>query len=347
MLFIVINVQILFARFVQGECMAKAGKKSRSDHQSPVAPPSIPDGALFGIVVRAYGLWFDVKLRDDNRILMSTIRGSVKRERRGTDLVAVGDRVWAMDVGEGEGQIVSIEPRVRTLGRLARHTRDVEQVILANPDQALFLFAWQEPEPHLRMLDRFLILAESRDLPAIIGFNKVDDPESQIPLINAFLADYAEIYPIRLLSAATGFGIDTLMADLEGKVTVVAGPSGVGKSSLLNRLDPDGQRLIGDISDATGKGRHTTTSTILYEINPQTFVADTPGIRALALQGVRPEDLPDCYPEFRPFLGNCFYHDCTHLHEPGCAILEAVAEGEISRARYESYESLRRGDTSD
>jgi ribosome biogenesis GTPase len=278
---------------------------------------------------------------------MSTVRGSVKRERRGTDLVAVGDRVRVMDVGEGEGQIVSIEPRVRTLGRLARHTRDVEQVILANPDQALFLFAWKNPEMHLRMLDRFLVLAESRDLPAIIGINKIDNPESDLPEVRAFLADYLDLYPVLFMSASTGFGMPELMDHLIGKVTVVAGPSGVGKSSLLNRLDPSIGTLIGEISDATGKGRHTTTSTILYEIADDTFVADTPGIRALALQGVAPEDLPDCYPELRPLLGHCFYADCTHLHEPGCAIIEAVERSEISRARYESYAALRRGDNSD
>jgi len=298
---------------------------------------------MAGIVTRAYGLWFDVRLRDEERTLMSTVRGSVKRHRRGTDLVAVGDRVWVRDVGEGEGQIVAIEPRERALSRLARHTRDVEQVILANPDQALFLFAWREPEPHLRMLDRFLVLAESRGLPAIIGFNKIDDPERDLEPARTFLVDYLPIYPVRFFSVQTGFGLDQVRADLDGKVTVVAGPSAVGKSSLLNRLDPSISQQIGEISEATGKGRHTTTSTILFEIGPGTFVADTPGIRALALQGVAPEELPDCFPEFRPFVGNCFYADCTHLHEPGCAVMEARDEGLVSRARWESYASLRTG----
>jgi len=327
--------------------MAKTGKRSRSDAPLPASPETPPADAMSGIVTRAHGLWFDVHLRADDRTLMSTVRGSVKRERRRTDLVAVGDRVWVNDVGEGEGQIVLIEPRVRSLGRLARHTRDVEQVILANPDQALFLFAMKEPTPHLRMLDRFLILAESRDLPAIIGINKIDNPETDLAEAEAFMSDYVPMYPIRYVSAKTGFGIEELKHDLAGKVTVVAGPSGVGKSSLLNRIDPTIERIVGVISDATGKGRHTTTSTILYEIADETFVADTPGIRALALQGVAPDELPDCFPEFRPYLGDCFYADCTHLHEPRCAIQQAVERGEISRERFESYASLRRGDTSD
>lgn len=327
--------------------MAKARRITRNETPKPETSAPIPEGAKFGIVTRAHGLWFDVRLREEDRTLMSTIRGSVKRERRRTDLVAVGDRVWAMDVGEGEGQIVAIEPRVRSLGRLARHTRDTEQVILANPDQALFLFAWKNPEMHRRMLDRFLILAESRELPAMIGINKIDNPESDLPAARAFMADYLEFYPVRFLSASSGFGVDELMADLRGKITVVAGPSGVGKSSLLNRIDPSIGSLVGEMSDATGKGRHTTTSTILYEIEEGTFVADTPGIRALALQGVAPEDLPGCYPEFRPFLGTCFYANCTHVHEPGCAILQAVESGDLSSERYESYASLRRGDTAD
>ena len=306
-------------------------------------PATPPDGSQRGIVVRAYGKYFDVHLYVEDRVLMCTVRGAVKRVRRGTDLVAVGDYVWARDIGDGEGQIEFIEPRKRSLARLARNTNDVEQVILANPDQALFVFAWKEPEPHARMLDRFLVLAESRELPAIIGINKVDLDEEGHPGIDAFIADYIAIYQVLLFSVKADIGIEAVRACLQDKVTVVAGPSGVGKSTLLNAIHPEGLRLIGDISEATGKGRHTTTSTVLYEIDPTTFVADTPGIRALALQGVEPEQLPDCFPEFRPYLGECFYADCTHIHEPGCAVLEARNRGDISHNRWESYQSLRSG----
>ena len=142
-------------------------------------------------------------------------------------------------------------------------------------------------------------------------------------------------------------GIAPLRAALAGRVTAVAGPSGVGKSSLLNLLDPEGRRAIGTISDATGKGRHTTSATQLYRLDETTYVADTPGIRALAIHGVAAEDLAVCFPEFRPYLDACFYADCTHLHEPGCAVREAVEAGQIAALRYESYASLRRGDTAD
>lgn len=323
-------------------------------HADPDDPWSLKDAvsaaAMPAVVVRAFGKFFASELRDEPRVLLATLKGSFKRERRRTDLVAVGDRVWVTDVGEGEGVIEAVEPRSRVLARLARLTQNVEQVILANPDQALFLFAVREPEPHRRMLDRFLILAESRELPSLIGVNKMDldvTTDDGRSLAEATFGAYREIYPVIFLSAATGEGLDELRATLSGKVTVIAGPSGVGKSSLLNTLHPEESRAIAGISAATGKGRHTTTATQLYRIGPDTYVADTPGIRSLALHGVAPEAIDSYFPEFRAYLDTCFYHDCTHLHEPGCAVLEAVEAGTISRERYESYAVLRRGDRAD
>lgn len=326
---------------------------------SPLSPPPapgggepaarVPDGALPATIVRAHGKFFEAELAD-GRVLLATVRGTLRRERRRTDLVAVGDRVWVSDVGEDEGQIEAVEPRTRVLARLARLTDDTEQVILANPDQALFLFAVREPSPHRRMLDRFLVLAESRDLPAIVGVNKMDldgpTLDGDRSLARATFGDYEPIYPVFYLCAKTGEGLDALRAALDGKITAVAGPSGVGKSSLLNALDPAGQRDIGTISGSTGKGRHTTIGTVLRRMSsePPTYVADTPGIRALSLQGVDPERLDELLPEFRPYLGNCFYPDCAHLHEPGCAVREALVEGRIPPARYASFAALRRGD---
>lgn len=322
----------------------------------PVPPPIVPwsyapaaiANPLPGIVVRAFGKFFAVQLRDEPRTLLSTVRGSLRRERLRTDLVAVGDRVWVTDVGEEEGQIELVEPRSSALARLARRTEDTEQIILANPDQALFLFALRNPEPHRRMLDRFLVLAESRGLPAMIGINKIDledeahrDPVSEVA---ERFADYRDCYPLLAFSVRTGAGIGALQERLRGKLTVVAGPSGAGKSSLLNRLDPDRTRAIGEISGATGKGRHTTTAAEIFRVDEQTYVADTPGIRALSLQGVAKETLDRWFPEFRPYLGECFYPDCSHLHEPDCALRAAVNDGRVSLERYESYVSLRGSD---
>jgi ribosome biogenesis GTPase len=290
---------------------------------------------------------------EDGRELLSTVSGTLKRHRRGTDIVAVGDRVRVVDVGEGEGRIVEVLPRTRALSRLARHTNDVEQVILANPDQALFLFAARNPDPHPRLLDRFLVMAESRDLPAMIGINKMDleeqNAEGSASLSHAMFDRYAPYYPTFFLSARSGLGLDELRRALHGKITAVAGPSGVGKSSLLNVLDPTRERLVGEISGATGKGKHTTTATVLHRVAGEgdTYLADTPGIRALSLQGVDLDRLDELFPEFAPYLNQCRYADCAHLTEPGCAIMEAVEEGAIDRERYESYAALRRGDSAE
>lgn len=313
-----------------------------------------------GVVLRAYGKWYDVQLLDEPRVLLATVKGSLKRERRRTDLVAVGDRVSVIDVGEGEGQIEWVAPRRGVLSRPARNTTDVEQVIMANADQVLFVFALRFPEPHLRMLDRFLVLAEDRQLPARIVVNKIDlaaddlSPDG-IPLglegarhlAEDLFRDYLGIYPVHFISVKEGYGLAELREALEGKVSVVAGPSGVGKSSLLNALDPAGERLVGAVSEANRKGRHTTVGTQLYRIGPGTFVADTPGMRALAMHGVAPENLPNCFPEFRPYMDECYFEDCAHIDEPDCAVIAAVERGEISRARYESYVALRQGDDSD
>jgi ribosome biogenesis GTPase len=305
-----------------------------------------------GVVVRAYGKFFTVQL-DDGRELLSTPTGLLKRERRGTDVVAVGDRVLVSDVGEGEGRIEFVEPRTRALSRLSRHPPAVAPDILANPDPPLFLFAVREPEPHTRLLDRFLVMAESRDLPAIIGVNKMDLEEAATDAAaesaRTIFGDYERLYPVHYLSAKTHSGLSQLRKALAGKITAVAGPSGVGKSSLLNALDPTRQRNVGEISAATGKGRHTTIATELHRLpgEPETFVADTPGVRALSLQGVDPEELDYLFPELRPFLGQCAFADCSHVTEPGCAVRGAVERGEISPKRYDSYVSLRRGDADD
>jgi ribosome biogenesis GTPase len=331
----------------------KRSRQASKAHSDPpgaalFSPEDLTPTAQPGIVTRAYGKYFDVQLHNEPRTLLSTVKGTLKRERRRTDLIAPGDRVWVVDVGEGEGSIEAVEPRTRALARLARNTQDTEQVILANPDQVFFVFTVHEPEPHRRMLDRFLVLAESRELPATIVVNKIDldfrGSDGTSSRAHEIFGDYESIYPVYFVSVATGQGLDELSAALEGKITAIAGPSGVGKSSLLNRLDPEGARAVADISSATGKGRHTTTATILRGIDGNTYVADTPGIRALALHGVAAEELDLWFPEFRPCLGQCAYYDCTHVHEPGCAVIEAVEADEISRERYQSYLSLRRGE---
>lgn len=299
-----------------------------------------------GIVVRAHGLWYEVRTRDPDLTWIATMRGVLKKRAKRTDIVAVGDQVWITDAGEGEAVIETVEPRRAVFARTARNTRDVEQVILANPDQVLLVFAAREPEPHLRMLDRFVILAERQELPVRIVVTKLDlerDLPEGDPLGPARerFAVYEPIYPVHYLSAATGEGVDALRGALAGRISVVAGPSGVGKSTLLNALDPGHRRDTGAVSEATGKGRHTTIGAQLYEIADDTYIADTPGMRSLAMHAVPEDELPWCYREFQPYLGECRFRGCTHLHEPGCAVREAVGRGEIAEERYESYRLVR------
>jgi ribosome biogenesis GTPase len=306
--------------------------------------PPLPESAVRGRVVRAHGLWFEVTPDSGETAVIATVRGALKRQRQRTDIVAVGDNVWITDLGEGEAVIERVEPRCRSLARLARNTRDVEQIIIANPDQVLFVFAAHDPEPHRRMLDRFLILAELQELPAIIGIAKIDlDTPDRQPRPRELFADYEQAYDVFYFSSKTGKGIEPLREVLNGKLTVLAGPSGVGKSSLLNVLDPENRREVSHVSSATGKGRHTTIGARLQRIDDTTYLGDTPGMRALAMRAVPGSDLDRCYREFRPYLGQCFFDDCTHIHEPRCAVRGALEAGAIPSARYESYVALRTG----
>lgn len=310
-------------------------------------PRPVQGELMDGVVVRAHGKWFTVEVPETGTVWLATPKGTLKRGRQLSDPVVVGDSVQIVDVGDGEARIESVAERRSVLTRPQRGSTVNDQILLANLDQALFVFAVRHPEPHRRMLDRFLVLAEDRGLPAMIGVNKIDLDDT---LANghrrsrSIFGDYESIYPVYYFSARSGEGIAPVRAAMQGKTTVLTGPSGVGKSSILNALGAERVRAIGSISEATGKGRHTTTSAELINLDRTTFVADTPGIRSLAMHGVAPDVLDRRFREFLPYLGRCFYPDCQHLTEPGCAVLDAVAEGVIMTERYASYAALRRGE---
>lgn len=257
--------------------------------------------------------------------------------------VVVGDRVRIERAPDGTGVIEAVLPRRTKLsrpdpGRLAR-----EQVIIANADQLLAVFAVKEPDPHVRLLDRLLIAAEAGDLTPVICFNKMDllGPGSDSPDIAVC---YARIgYRVIRTSALSGQGVDELGDALRDRLSALAGPSGVGKTSLLNRLQPGLGLKIQEISQSTGKGRHTTSQLALHKLDQGGMVIDTPGLRAFGLWEVTQDKLPTFFPEMRPYLGHCkFARNCSHVHEPGCAIKEAVASGAIATERYESYVKLWR-----
>lgn len=296
-----------------------------------------------GTVRRTGGGVYDVEL-DSGSVVSASLRGRLKLEARTGDRVVIGDRVDVEVQPDGSATIEAVEPRRTELARRApgQGARRAK-IIVANVDQVVIVFAAAHPEPRLRMLDRFLVLAESNELGALIVVNKVDltgldEARSRFGLYEA------AGYPVLYTSVSEGIGIDALRESLCGRTSVLTGPSGVGKSSLLNAVDPGFQLRTGDVSEAVRKGRHTTVSAELLPLRCGGYVADTPGLREVGLWGIPVEELDHYFPEFRPYLGECrFGYACTHTHEPGCAVREAVEGGEIPVERYESYRLLREG----
>lgn len=258
------------------------------------------------------------------------------------DPVAIGDRVRVLPTGGATGVIEEVVARAG--GSFTRDDPDSGGGLLttvAGLDQMVLVFAARDPEPHLRLLDRFLVLAEAQDLPAIICLNKVD--LGVAPWLMERLTVYRRIgYPVVLASAAGGEGLGELRALLAGRTSAFVGPSGVGKSSLLNAIQPELGQRVGAVGATTHKGRHTTTGTRLFPLDGPAggHIADTAGIRALAVVGGAKRDLAWCFREFQPHLGACRLSDCTHLREPDCAVRAAVRAGEIDTARYDSYHRL-------
>jgi ribosome biogenesis GTPase len=242
------------------------------------------------------------------------------------------------------GTIEFIEPRTSSLVRLDPRPQGIyQQVLLANPDQAVFVFACANPNPHLRMLDRFLVIAEKQELPAIIVANKVDlVGQEQAETMFGFYPPIG--YPLVYASARTGQGVEELRERLAGKVSALAGPSGVGKSSLLNAVQPGLGLVVREVSAAVGKGRHTTTVRELFPLEGGGYVADMPGMRSLALWDTEPEELDGYFPEIAPLVTGCQFSDCTHKSEPGCAVQAAVEAGKVRPERYDSYLRLRAGE---
>jgi ribosome biogenesis GTPase len=230
------------------------------------------------------------------------------------------------------------------LSRLAPNPQGAyHQIIIANPDQAVFVFSCTHPEPHLGMLDRFLVITEKQGIQAVIIANKID-------LVSTARAQecfghYEPLgYPVVYTSARTGEGIEALRNRLAGKVSVFAGPSGVGKSTLLNLLMPQLRLKSREVSQATRKGRHATVVREMFPLPVGGYVADTPGLKALALWDIEPEELDGYFPELRQRVAECAFSDCTHTHEPGCAVRLAVERGDIHLERYQSYVRMRAGE---
>jgi ribosome biogenesis GTPase len=298
--------------------------------------------ALPGIIVRSQSGFFTVETPEGQ--LVCQLRGRLKQGAREGDLAAIGDRVLATKLDEDRGMIEEVLPRERMLSRMAPTPRgEYQQIIIANPDQAVFVFACTRPDPKLRMLDRFLVIAEKQAVPGVVVANKVD--LVGIEKAMEIFGHYEGIgYPVIYTSAKTGLGIEPLRRQLEGKISALAGPSGAGKSSLLNAIQPGLGLEVQRVSRATGKGQHTTVASEMFPLKEGGYVADTPGLKALALWDIEPEELDGYFPDIKPLVQDCQFSDCTHTHEPGCAVIAAVESGELHPERYESYVRMRTGE---
>lgn len=312
---------------------------------------------LQGIVASGTGGVYRV-LADDGNVVEASMRGRLKKSDTGrradgsirrdtvasesTKLkLAVGDRVTLeRDSGETAWAIASILPRTSRLARRAPGGGKGERVIAANIDQVIVMFAAAKPEPHPRMIDRFLVIAEANNLHARVIINKV---ELAGPDIRTRFADYEKAgYPVHYISVKQQVGLEEVAGVLAGRISVVSGPSGVGKSSLLNALFPGLGLRVSEISESVNKGRHTTVGAFLHPLPAgKGAVVDTPGLREIGLWELPVDSFDDCFPELRELRPNCKFADCRHTKEPACAVRKSVEAGETSRERYESYLKLR------
>jgi ribosome biogenesis GTPase len=302
------------------------------------APGMPPVDAVRAVVLQGTGgVW--VARAENGALYEAVLRGRLKQSD--SLKLAVGDDVLvAPDAGSGRWTIEEILPRRSVLARRAPGGRHGERIVAVNIDQVLVVFAAARPDPHRRMIDRFLVIAEASELAPRIVVNKVDliDPAE----VRALIADYERAgYPVHLTSARAGLGLEPLHDALSGRTTVVTGPSGVGKSSLLNALYPGLTLRVGEVSASVNKGRHTTVGAFSHPLPDGGYVVDTPGLREIGLWGYSLATLDRCFPEFGPYMGHCRFADCTHVVEPGCAVRDALAQGLVSAERWESYVKLR------
>jgi len=299
----------------------------------------LTNARISGLIIKAQSGFFTVETSEG--FVVCQLRGKLKQGRAKGDIAAIGDKVQVQVLTDGTGAIEEVEKRERAIVRLdPRPQGDYQQVLLANPDQAVFVFACAHPNPHLRMLDRFLVIAEKQNIPAVIVANKIE-------LVNdarEIFGVYETIgYRVLYTSTKTGAGIDELKSILTGKISAFAGPSGAGKSSLLNAMQPGLGLAVNEISKVMDKGKHTTVTRQLFPLEGGGYLADTPGWKSLALWDTEPEELDAYFPELRELVQHCQFSDCSHTHEPDCAVRRALDEGKIHPERYDSYLRLRSG----
>ena len=293
---------------------------------------------MHGLVIKNTGSWYTV-LTDDGQLLQCKVKGNFRLKGiRSTNPVAVGDRVTV----DGEGWITDIDDRRNYIIRKSINLSKQSHIIAANVDQALLVVTVNYPQTSTTFIDRFLASAEAYRVPVILVFNKTD-------LLTADEAHYQQMlitlyqtvgYECRVISAETGEGVGELKTLLPGKITLLSGNSGVGKSTLINRLVPGVNLRTAEISDAHNTGQHTTTFSEMIRLEGGGWVVDTPGIKGFGTFDMEPEELTSYFKEIFRFSQDCRFSNCTHTHEPGCAVLKALEDHYISQSRYQSYLSM-------
>lgn len=297
-----------------------------------------------GVVFKSTGSWYNVKL-EDGQFLECRTRGKMKLAKfKVTNPIAVGDVVELdLDLNhEGTGIITKIEPRSNYVMRKSVHKVKQGSLIAANIDRAILIVTLHHPKTSLGFIDRFLVTTDSFRIPSTIIFNKSDLlDENDLAAINYISSIYEPIgVNTLLISALQNKGIDKLKALIKGQTTLISGHSGTGKSTITNLLVPNLKQKIGEVSESVKKGIHTTTFAQMFEVDATTCIIDTPGIKELGLIGIEDAELSDYFPEMRALLGECKYNNCMHIHEPNCAVLEAIENEQISESRYLSYLSM-------
>ncbi len=291
-----------------------------------------------GTVVRATGSWYEV-LTAEGETVRCRIRGRMRLNGvRSTNPVVVGDRVACEAEEEGDYAIASIEPRRNYVIRRASNLSKESHIIAANVDRALLVATLFHPETAREYIDRFLVTCEANKIPVMIALGKIDLARRQPEAVADFRATYEGAgYRVVELSATEGEGVETVRAWVSEGATLVSGNSGVGKSTLIRALDPSIDARTGEISESHHKGRHTTTFSTMYRLRTGGSIIDTPGIKGFGLIDIEGSELWHYFPEMIGRSGQCRFYNCTHTHEPGCAVIEAVGRGEIAPSRYESY----------
>lgn len=296
-----------------------------------------------GKIIQSTGSWYQVKA-SDGVVYPCKLRGKMRLQHfRLTNPVVVGDEV-AFEPGGAEetGVIHTIMPRKNFLIRQATQKKAFGQLLAANLDQALLIVTAVNIADQLLFIDRFLVITEAFSIPPVIVFNKIDllDANQQAALAATQALYEALGYTTLAMSAYTQAYLEAFSQVLDGKVSLLSGNSGVGKSTLLNLLAPAAKRAVAPVNPLTQRGHHTTTYTALFEVAPNTFVIDTPGIQMLVPYALEQQALSHYFPEMRPLATHCQFYNCTHLHEPRCAVQQALADGSIAASRYKSYQTV-------